>query len=152
LSNVVYQAWLADRGVQSPGSQPFDVLDTRIDTDSRLLLLSAGHTESKEVESSQLSKLAHALAGSGQVSVSWVLLNGSVLQLPVPTLRGLMPFLKRLVFLDDSGLTEDGAFKEDRLLVASRPLEVFYGPSLATMNLNSELKSLFWHRLRAWTA
>jgi hypothetical protein len=150
LSNVVYEAWLADRGVQSPGSQPFEVLETSVDPTSRFLLLSAGLTESKEVESTQLSKLAHALIGFDQVPVSWILLKETVLQVPVTTLRGLMPSLTRLVLLDDLGLTEGGSFRDDRILVASRPVEVFYGPSLATMNLNSELKSLFWQQLRAW--
>jgi hypothetical protein len=41
-------------------------------------------------------------------------------------------------------------FKTEITSLASRPLEIFYGPSLAAMNENPATKSAFWNQLRSW--
>ena len=150
MSNFVYQSWLADRGVNTPGSQPYDVLDAKIDTNSRLLLLSVGSEQAKLTECAQLQKLALALGEGDKITVSWMLLAQSTALVSLPTLRGLMPGLTRVVYLDDSRVKDGDIFKTEVTALASRPIEIFYGPSLATMNEDPAAKSSFWNQLRSW--
>jgi hypothetical protein len=150
LSNFVYQSWLADRGVHTPGSQPYDVLDAKIDINSRLLLLSVGSEQAKSTECVQLQKLTRALGEGDKLVVSWMLLTQSAVSVSLPALRSLMPGLTRVICLDDSMVGDGDLFKTEVTALASRPLELFYGPSLATMNENSATKSAFWNQLRSW--
>ncbi len=150
MSNFIYQSWLADRGVHTPGSQPYDVLDAKIDTNSRLLLLSSGSEQAKSTECGQLQKLTLALSEGDKTAVSWMLLAQSTVLVSLPTLRSLMPGLTRVVCLDDSMVGDGDIFKTEVTALASRPLELFYGPSLATMNENPAAKSAFWSQLRSW--
>ena len=150
MSNFVYQSWLADRGVNTPVSQPYDVLDAKIDINSRLLLLSIGSEQAKSTECAQLQKLTRALGEGDKIVVSWILLAQSDVLVSLPTLRSLMPGLTRVVCLDDSMVGDGDLFKTEITALASRPLELFYGPSLATMNENPSTKSAFWNQLRSW--
>jgi len=150
LSNFVYQSWLADRGVHTPGSQPYDILDAKIDINSRLLLLSVGSEQAKSTECAQLQKLTRALGEGDKLVVSWMLLTQSAVLVSLPALRGLMPGLTRVVCMDDSMLRDGDLFKTEITALASRPLELFYGPSLTTMNENPATKSAFWNQLRSW--
>lgn len=151
MSNFVYESWLADRGMLSPGSQPHDVLGAKLDTNSRMIILSNGSAEDKEQQGAQLQKLAMALENNSS-PVSWVLLVKDASRFPLTTLRSLMPTLSRAVFLDDSAMVDPEQFITKNVEIASRPLQIFYGPSLATMNTNSKIKSTFWGKLREWNS
>ena len=150
MSNFVYQSWLTDRGVNSPGSRPYDVLEAKIDTNSRAVLLSVGSDQSTRLDASQIEKLASALVGADNAAVSWMLLLQGAAEVSLTDLRNLMPALSKVVWLDDSKVVDLEVFRTEMATLASRPLEFFYGPSLATMNANPTVKSSFWNQLRSW--
>jgi hypothetical protein len=115
--------------------------------------VSSGSEQAKDLEKTQIQKLALALVGSEKIAVSWMLVAQNTSLIPLSTLRSLMPALTRVVWLDDSRVEDDGdIFKTEMTLLASRPLNSFYGPSLVTMNANPAVKSAFWNQLRSWNA
>lgn len=150
MDGSVYQSWLADRGINSPGSQPQNILAAGLNPESIGIIVARSSSHRIDSEKSQIQKLAKALVGGDSEAFSWVLLDERGPLPPAVMLRSVVPGLSALVVLDDSELNSDDDFKTDATKVASRLLKTFYGPSLATMNDSQALKSSFWTAVRAW--
>ena len=150
MDSSVYQSWLTDRGLNSPGGQPQNVLAAGLNEKSFGAIIARSAPAKVDSEKPQIQKLAKALVGADTEPFSWVLLDESGPLPPTLMLRSVMPDLSALVFLDDSQWNASDEFKTTVTKVASRPLKIFYGPSLATMNDSQSIKSSFWTALRAW--
>lgn len=151
LSNIVYQSWLTERGIESPGGQPFEVLATFIPPLAEGLIVARSDHSNAVTERVQLEKLSKAFSVSGFSQFAWILFAGAADSWPLEPARSVMPALSRVLFLDDNhcgpGVV---SFRTEKCVMASRPLEKFYGPSLATMNANPDIKSAFWSQARMW--
>lgn len=150
MDSSVYQSWLTDRGLNSPGGQPQNVLDAGLNPKAFGAIIARSSPAKVDSEKSQIQKLAKALVGVDLEPFSWVLLNETGPLPPTAMLRSVMPGLSALVVLDDSQWDAGDNFKTAVTKVASRPFKIFYGPSLATMNESQSVKSSFWTALRAW--
>jgi len=147
----IYEAWLADRGIDSPGVQPCDVLDAGFNPASRGVIVAVSTESDRAGDADKITKLARALDRDDSRPFSWILVAGETSKLSVATLRNLMPTLCKVVLLDDACAELQGQlFKIEETLVASRKVETFFGPSLLTMNQDNAIKSLFWQQLRTW--
>lgn len=150
MDGSVYQSWLADRGINTPGGQPQNILATGLNSKSFGVIVARSSPHRIDSEKSQIQKLANALVGADAEPFSWFLLDESGPLPPAVILRSVLPGLSALVVLDDSQWNVGDDFKTEATKVASRLLKTFYGPSLATMNDNQAIKSSFWTALRAW--
>lgn len=150
MDSSVYQSWLADRGINGPGGQPQNILAAGLNPKSIGAIVARSSKSKVDSEKLQIQKLAKALVGADSDPFSWVLVDGIGSLPPVVTLRGIMPGLSTLVILDDFQTSVGDDFKTTDTKVASRPVKIFYGPSLATMNDSQLVKSSFWTAVRAW--
>ena len=73
VTTSVYQSWLADRGIDSPGSQPFVLLGAGIDARSHVVILATASSVGQDIKS-QVVKLAAALSTEDS-AVSWVVVD-----------------------------------------------------------------------------
>ncbi len=150
MDGSVYQSWLADRGINTPGGQPQNILVAGLNSKAFGVIVARSSPQRIDSEKSQLEKLAKALVGGDSDAFSWILLDESGPLPPAVMLRSVMPGLSVLVVLDDSQWNAGDDFKTEATKVASRLLKTFFGPSLATMNDSQATKSSFWTALRAW--
>lgn len=150
MDGSVYQSWLADRGIKTPGGQPQNILAAGINSKSFGLIVARSSPSKIDSEKSQIQKLAKALVGVDSEPFSWVILDERGSLPAAVMLRNVIPGLSALVVLDDSQWNTGDDFKTEATKVASRPLKTFYGPSLATMNDSQAIKSSFWTAVRAW--
>jgi hypothetical protein len=150
LDGSVYQSWLADRGIKTPGGQPQNILAAGLNSKSFGLIVARSSPSKIDSEKSQIQKLAKALVGVDSEPFSWVLLDESGSLPAAVILRSVIPGLSALVVLGDSQWNPGDDFKTEATKVASRLLKTFHGPSLATMNASQAIKSSFWTALRAW--
>jgi hypothetical protein len=150
LDSSVYQSWLADRGINTPGGQPQNILAAGLNPKSVGAIVARSSKFKVDSEKSQIQKLAKALVGVDAEPFSWILVDESGSLPPAVMLRSVIPSLSAVVVLDDSEWNIGDNFKTTDTKVASRPVKVFYGPSLATMNDSQTVKSSFWTAVRAW--
>jgi hypothetical protein len=162
VATDIYQAWLTDRGIHSPVSQPFFILGSDIEANSLTVIVAqASAVDSSTVPA--VMRLAHALKSIVSHPISWVVVD-QALELPAhAVLRGLLPTLTNVVLLtslsqassnvavrsSDDLDREDGYLKEE-LVMASRPLRVMHGPLMLTMASDLGEKKRFWVQLQAW--
>jgi hypothetical protein len=149
VTTTVYQSWLADRGIDSPGSQPFKSLASDISPDSSTLVLASVATgDASSLEA--VARLSGALRGLGG-RISWLAVDDS-LELPsIGILRAVLPTLTNIIYLTSSVPMPAGATcpTEERT-VASRPLRLFNGPTMSLMASDGEIKKGFWLQLQSW--
>jgi len=149
VTTSVYQSWLADRGLDSPGSQPFVLLGAGVDARSHVVILAKASAGGQDIKS-QVVKLAAALSTEDS-TVSWVVVDeGQAIPL-IQELRTLMPRLSRVVSL--AGCNQDlqgGPFETEHQIFASREITIMKAPTLEAMNSNPVLKRSFWEAVRSW--
>ena len=149
MTTSVYQSWLADRGIDSPGSQPFVMLGAGLDTRSHVVILASSSAAGQDVKS-QVMKLAAALRTEDS-AVSWVVVDeGQSIPL-IQDLRTMMPRLSRVVSLTGGNPDlSDGPFQIEQQIFASREISIMKAPTLEAMNSNPVLKRSFWDAVRSW--
>ena len=149
VTTSVYQSWLADRGIDSPGSQPFVLLGAGIDARSHVVILATASSVGQDIKA-QVMKLAAALSTEDS-AVSWVVVDESQSIPLIQELRTMMPRLSRVVSLAGSDQDLSGIpFEIERLNFASREIAVMRAPTLEAMNSNPVLKRSFWDAVRSW--
>jgi hypothetical protein len=161
VTTDIYQAWLSDRGIRSPVTQPFVLLGSAIESHAlTLIVASAMPDESATLPA--VVRLAQALKALSN-SVSWIVVDQ---RFGVPSksiLRGILPTLVNIVMLVDDPANVVGSepqgseaaeqapgYPVESLNLASRPLRVIFGPTMHTMSLNLAVKKRFWTQLQAW--
>ncbi len=149
MTATVYQSWLADRGIDSPGRQPFKSLGSDMSSESSTLIL-ASVVEGDFASIEAVTKLAKALRGSAG-NISWLAVDDS-LELPsARILRSVLPTLTNLICLTESVPTPAGAtFPTEEQATASRPLRFLHGPTMSLMATDGEAKKRFWLQLQSW--
>lgn len=150
MGTNTYQLWLADRGIESPGSQPFDLLRSQMHPGSSVLILAQTSEETSVQSTTGVSRLAEALSHPDQ-AVSWVVVSDKSSLPELTILRTLLPNLVNLIFLTSNmTMPETASFPVETMQVASRPLRLIYGPTMALMNSDGDTKRKFWNQLRVW--
>ena len=149
LTEMVYQSWLADRGIYSPGGQPFKSIASEVCLGSTTLIL-ASVAEGDFTSVEAVSRLAGALSASSGKS-SWLAVE-CMSELPSPRiLRAVLPTLTNLIYLTKSlPDSADAVYSAEEQVVASRPLRIFYGPKMELMASDAEVKKSFWLQLKSW--
>lgn len=153
MTNQVYQAWLTDRGLISPGSQPYHLLQSSIDPNASCCVLAAVEPDSAPELLTGISRLSIALKAPGRL-VSWVAFAADGTPPDLKILRSMMPQLSRVIHLTSLALPSTAltSFPIEATTVASRPIHLIYGPSMALMNQEPQIKRQFWEQLRSWMA
>ena len=149
MTTSVYQTWLADRGIDSPGSQPFKSLAADLSPDSHLLILAtAGESDLASVEA--VTRLASALRKTSG-KISWLVVDGAFEVPSIRILRAALPTLTNLVRLTDGvPVPPETTYATEEQNVASRPLRILHGPTMAVMASDGDTKKRFWLQLQAW--
>lgn len=150
MDGSVYQSWLADRGINTPGGQPQNILASGLNSKSLGVIVARSSPHRIDSEKSQIQKLSKALVGADAQPFSWILVDESGSLPPAVMLRSVIPSLSAVIVLDDSEWNIGDNFKTEATKVASRLLKTFHGPSLSTMNDSQAIKSSFWTAVRAW--
>lgn len=158
----IYQAWLTDRGIHSPVSQPFFILGSDIEANSLTMIVAqASALDSSTVPA--VLRLAQALKTIVPHAISWVVVDQSFELPALAVLRGLLPtltnvvlltsppeFLSELVVQSSADMDREEGYPMEELVVASRPLRVMHGPLMLTMASDLGAKKRFWLQLQAW--
>lgn len=162
MATEIYQAWLTDRGIHSPVSQPFSILGSDIEANSLTIIVALASSQDS-VTVPAVMRLAQALTSIVSHPISWVVVDQSHAGPSLTVLRGLLPTLTNVVLLtcpseissnlvdQSSGAVgrEEGYPMED-LVIASRPLRIMHGPLMLTMASDFAEKKRFWLQLQAW--
>lgn len=152
MKRNVYNAWLTDRGIESPASQPFHLLGSHIDPAASVLILAQSSPDTAQETLTAVARLADALK-TPQRSASWVVNHEGHSMPNLKIMRSLIPGLSHAVELSAAAiLPESCSFPVETFDIASRPLRVIYGPTITMMNADLEAKRRFWNQLRTWVA
>lgn len=149
MTNDVYRSWLTDRGIDSPGSQPFELLASHLSSGSEILILAESLESSFDDHSVALEKLANALS-TPERHVSWILVKPAGASPDDKVLKSLLPSLGRIIALAERPSSTDGGFVIESKTVAGKSLQKFLGPSMNQMTTDLELKRRFWNDVRTW--
>lgn len=147
MTNEVYRSWLTDRGLDSPGSQPFDLQGSKIYPTSSCLIVGYGASELAPQLVQSLSKLSEAIS-TPDTPTSWLLINKSSSPPELRLLRSALPGMTKIIYLTES--QDSSAFDCSSVNVAGQEILVFRGPMMELMNSNADLKRRFWNDVRAW--
>ncbi len=155
----VHQSWLADRGITSSGSQPFQLLASSIDPLGTTLLIASATALDASTVVVAVSRLAAALSNielgaqstNREARISWLVANES---LPMPTInliKTLCPCIVRCIDLTRTGSIAFDVSKPVQIS-ASRVagIDSIFGPKMAQMNADAALKKSFWISLQQW--
>ncbi len=146
-----YHSWLADRGIVSPGSQPFELFGSSIDPGCDTLILALAAPEVSDGTVIAVSRLAAALSANGFI-MSWVVANEVAPEQPsLELLRSLCPTVTRLIDLTGAcPLVAGAGFPSEFRAHGIDGVHLIFGPRMAEMNRDTGLKKSFWLRLQQW--
>jgi hypothetical protein len=150
LTNDVYQSWLTDRGLESPGSQPFELLGSKWEQSSECLILASAQTEDSASTLEAVKKLAEALSQPNK-PVSWFVLKSDQSELDLKLFKSMLPGLSRVISLSENCTDVHGQqFLRDVKIIAGQKIGVFVGPTMNLMSSDPEIKRRFWNEVRVW--
>ncbi len=150
MTNNVYRSWLTDRGIESPGAQPFELLGSFLDQGSQVLILADSSDPAASQIPAAVRKLSEALSSS-ELQVSWLLIKSGASYPDLKVLKAMLPSLTKFIVLTSGNLDSmANGFTTELKTIAGRAIDVFQGPSIDLMNHNPELKRRFWNDVRSW--
>lgn len=147
MTNEVYRSWLTDRGLDSPGSQPFDLLGSKIYPASSCLILGCATSEVATQLLPSLAKLAEAISTPDNPT-SWLLIGKAGSPPELRLVRSVLPVMTKVIYLTES--QDSSVFDSSPVNIAGQEIRIFRGPMMELMNSNAELKRRFWNDVRAW--
>ncbi len=147
MTNEIYRSWLSDRGLDSPGSQPFVLLGSEIHPLSRSLILASLRPGDVTQNLSSVKRLAEALS-TNDSSVSWITISSESPQPEWTVIGSILPRLSKVVTLSE--IVSSEPVRKDSVMAAGRSIDVFRGPSMEQMSTSAELKRSFWNEVREW--
>ncbi len=158
MTTDIYQAWLSDRGINSPVTQPFVLLGSDIVAHSQTLVVASAAAQDLGTQPAVI-RLAQALKAIVPHFVSWVVVDQDYDAPSRAVLRGLLPTLTNIVMLvEQSGdvtpkmpeAETEASYPIEDHIIASRPLKIIFGPTMSTMANDLAVKKRFWLQVQAW--
>jgi hypothetical protein len=141
-----YQAWLAERGIESPPSQPFVILASNVRIHAKLWLVAATDKADLDVVKLAMSRLGAAVENLGG-EISWAVVDAGG-ELPgTAILRTLSPSVEEVIYL--GARASDELKSLEPVEVDATGARVSHEPGITEMNQNPDLKKHFWERLKS---